>query len=320
MVCIPSSPARTRTRATRTRTPTTITEPKRGQSPEATGARGAVVITGASTGIGEATAVCLAENGFTVFAGYRKDADGEALGAQSLAGIRPLRIDVTSAESIAAAVAEVGAEVGDAGLAGLMNNAGISGGGPLEFTSLEEIRAMFEVNVFGLIATTQAFMPLVRVGHGRVICTGSISGRTAVPFVAPYSMTKAAVQSLCHALRVELRPWDIPVVCIEPGSIATPIWQKGLDEIDARLNAMPALARQYYGELIPKLRQVTARSASMGIPPEKVGRVALRALTAKRPRTRYLVGMDSRAQSLLGRMPDRVRDEVFSRLLGITRP
>ncbi|GAC1328882.1 MAG: SDR family oxidoreductase [Candidatus Dormibacteria bacterium] len=289
-------------------------------SPVEPGSRGAVLITGASTGIGEATAICLAGNGFTVFAGYRKDADGEALRGHHLSGIRPLRIDVTSQESIDAAVAEVAAAVGPAGLAGLVNNAGISGGGPLEFTPMADIRAMFEVNVFGLIATTQAFMPLIRAAGGRVVCTGSISGRTTVPFAAPYSMTKAAVQSLCHALRVELRPWGIPVVCVEPGSIATPIWQKGLAEIDARVEAMPPLARQYYGELIPKLKRLTERSAAMGIPPAKVGRVVLHALTARHPRTRYLVGNDARAQSLLGRMPDRVRDGVISRLIGVTRP
>ena len=278
---------------------------------------GAVVITGASTGIGEATAIRLAESGFQVFAGVRKASDGDRLQARGLAGLRPLQIDVASQDSINTALAEVQAEVGDAGLVGLVNNAGITGGGPLEFTPMDEIRAMFEVNVFGLIATTQAFMPLVRRGEGRVVCTGSISGRTAVPFVAPYSMTKAAVQSLCHALRIELRPWGIHVVCIEPGSIATPIWEKGLSEFDARAERLPAKAQEYYGALLPKLRALTERSAGMGIPPARVADVVLHALTARRPRTRYLVGNDARLQSLVGRMPDRIRDAALARVIGI---
>lgn len=280
-------------------------------------ARGAVVITGASTGIGEATAIKLAMSGFRVFAGVRKDADGDRLKSESLPLLRPLKIDVASSDSIASAFAEVDAAVGGEGLAGLVNNAGITGGGPLEFTPMDEIRQMFEVNVFGLIATTQAFMPLVRRGHGRVVCTGSISGRTAVPFVAPYSMTKAAVQSMCHALRVELKPWGIHVICVEPGSIATPIWDKGLSEFDARAAALPPQAQQYYGDLLPKLRALTERTAAMGIPPSRVADVVFDALTKKRPRTRYLVGLDSRAQSALGRMPDRVRDAALSRLIGI---
>ena len=279
--------------------------------------RGAVVITGASTGIGEATAIRLATSGFTVFAGVRKDADADKLQSQSLPELRPIKIDVADAKSITAALELVTAEVGDRGLAGLVNNAGISGGGPLEFTGMDEVRAMFEVNVFGLIATTQAFLPLIRKATGRVVCTGSISGRTSVPFVAPYSMTKAAVQSLCHALRVELRPWGIEVVCIEPGSIATPIWDKGLSEFDERAEALPPEAHALYGGLLTKLKALTERTAKTGIPPARVADVVYEALTAKRPRARYLVGMDARAQAALGRMPDRVRDAALSRFIGV---
>jgi NAD(P)-dependent dehydrogenase (short-subunit alcohol dehydrogenase family) len=281
--------------------------------------RGTVVITGASTGIGEATAIRLATSGYTVFAGVRKDADGEKLTSQSLPGLRALKIDVAKPASIAAAVKEVAAAVGDRGLSALVNNAGISGGGPLEFTSIDEIRGMFDVNVFGLIATTQAFLPLVRKAQGRIICTGSISGRTSVPFVAPYSMTKSAVQSLCHALRLELKPWGIEVVCIEPGSIATPIWDKGLSEFDEKAGALPPEAEALYGKVIPKLRALTERTARMGIPPSKVADVVLEALTAKRPRARYLVGNDARAQAVLGRMPDRVRDKALSTFIGLDK-
>jgi NAD(P)-dependent dehydrogenase (short-subunit alcohol dehydrogenase family) len=281
--------------------------------------RGAVVITGASTGIGEATANLLATSGFTVFAGVRKDADGEKLTSQSLPGLRALKIDVARPESIAAAVKEVEAAVGADGLAGLVNNAGISGGGPLEFTGIDEIRAMFDVNVFGLIETTQAFLPLVRRARGRIVCTGSISGRTSVPYVAPYSMTKSAVQSLCHALRLELKPWGIEVVCVEPGSIATPIWDKGLSEFDEKADALPPEASELYGKVIPRLRALTERTAKMGIPPARVADVVLEALTARRPKPRYLVGMDARAQAVVGRLPDRVRDKALSTFIGLDK-
>ena len=281
--------------------------------------RGTVVITGASTGIGEATAIRLATSGFTVFAGVRKDADGEKLTSQGLPGLRALKIDVAKPATIAAAVKEVGAAVGERGLSALVNNAGISGGGPLEFTSIDEIRAMFDVNVFGLIATTQAFLPLVRQAQGRIVCTGSISGRTSVPFVAPYSMTKSAVQSLCHALRLELKPWGIEVVCIEPGSIATPIWDKGMSEFDEKAESLSAEAQELYGKVIPKLRALTERTAKQGIPPSKVADVVLEALTAKRPRARYLVGTDAKAQAVLGRMPDRVRDKALSTYIGLDK-
>jgi NADP-dependent 3-hydroxy acid dehydrogenase YdfG len=168
------------------------------------GETGAVVVTGASTGIGEATATLLCEMGFEVFAGVRKPADGERLAAKGPGRIRPLILDVADGRSIARAAEEVEAAVGARGLAGLVNNAGISGGAPLEFTAVDEIRRMFEVNVFGLISTTQAFLPSLRRGRGRLVCMGSISGRMAVPFIAPYSASKAAVQALCHCLRVEL--------------------------------------------------------------------------------------------------------------------
>jgi NAD(P)-dependent dehydrogenase (short-subunit alcohol dehydrogenase family) len=278
--------------------------------------RGAVVVTGASTGIGEATAMRLATSGFTVFAGVRKDADATRLTSQGLPALRALKIDVASTDSIGAALQEVQSIVGEEGLAGLVNNAGISGGGPLEVTPMAEIRAMFEVNVFGLVATTQAFLPLIRRARGRVVCTGSISGRTAVPFVAPYSMTKAAVQSLCHALRVELKPWGIQVVCIEPGSIATPIWDKGRAEAEEKVAGLSAEGQDLYGTVLPRLQELVERSAKMGIPATRVADVVYEALTAKRPRARYLVGVDARAQAALGRMPDRVRDAAISRFLG----
>ncbi len=281
--------------------------------------RGAVVISGASTGIGEATATRLAAGGYRVFAGVRKESDADKLRSQSLPNLTPIKLDVTDAKTIQAAYAEVREAVGNAGIIGLFNNAGVSWGGPLEFQEMAEIRALFEANFFGLIAMTQVFMPLVRKGHGRVICTGSISGRTAVPFVGAYSASKAAVQALCHALRLELRPWGIKVICIEPGSIATPIWEKGLDAFDKQQAALAPKARDYYGDMIGPLRKMTDEQGERGIPPSKVAEVVEHALIAAHPRPRYLVGMDARAQSVLGRMPDRARDAILARFIGIPK-
>jgi NAD(P)-dependent dehydrogenase (short-subunit alcohol dehydrogenase family) len=281
--------------------------------------RGAVVITGASTGIGEATAARLAAGGFQVFAGVRTDADADRLRSSSLPNLLPLKIDVADSETIHRAYEVVREAVGDAGLAGLINNAGVSMGGPLEFEDIREIRQIFNVNVLGLIETTQAFMPLIRRARGRVICTGSISARTSPPFVAAYGASKAAVQSLCHSLRVELRPWGIKVICIEPGSIATPIWDKGLEAFDRQLDAMPREAREHYGDMVGPLRDMTVREAERGIPAARVAEVMEEALTAARPHPRYLVGADARAMSVVARLPDRTRDALISRYVGVKK-
>ncbi|MEA2647297.1 MAG: hypothetical protein QOE92_2380 [Chloroflexota bacterium] len=279
--------------------------------------RGAVVITGASTGIGEASATRLAAAGHLVFAGVRKQADADRLASASLPNLRPLMIDVADSASIKAAAADVEAAVGDAGIAGLVNNAGLSLGAPLEFQDMDEVRSMINVNVVGLIETTQAFMPLIRRGGGRVVCISSIGGRVATPFVAVYSASKSAVTALCHSLRLELRPWGIKVICIEPGSIATPIWDKGLEEFQAAMAKMPPEALEYYGPFTGRMQEITKEIARRGIPASRVAEVVQEALSAPRPRARYLVGADAKAQSVVGRLPDRARDELLARYIGI---
>ncbi|HXA28995.1 MAG TPA: SDR family oxidoreductase [Candidatus Angelobacter sp.] len=279
----------------------------------------AVVVTGASTGIGRATALRLARNGFHVFAGVRKPADGESLRAEAPGGITPLQLDVTDAEQLAAAVRSVEQQVGAQGLQGLVNNAGISGGAPTEFLPLAELRGMIEVNVVGVVAATQAFLPLLRKGNGRVVCIGSIGGRFAVPFLAAYSMTKAAVSALCDSLRGELRPWGIHVALVEPGAISTPIWEKGLRDVDEAQEKWPSAAMALYGDAIPRMRRITERTASHAIPAEKVAKVVEHALTARRPRTRYIVGADAHVQAIVRRIPDRVRDAMIARTIGLPK-
>ncbi len=279
---------------------------------------GAVVVTGASTGIGRAIALRLAGAGMRVYAGVRKPEDAESLRGES-SQISPLLLDVTDAASLQAAVRTVEEQVGAAGLAGLVNNAGISGGSPTEFMSLDELRRMLEVNVVGIVATTQAFLPLIRRGRGRIVCIGSIGGRLAVPFLAAYSMTKAAVSALCDSLRGELRPWGIHVALVEPGSIRTPIWEKGLRELDQRVGQWPAAALDLYGDAIPRMRAITEKTASRAIAPDAVAKVVEHALTARRARTRYVVGVDAKMQALVRRVPDRARDAMIARTIGMPK-
>ena len=279
--------------------------------------RGYVVVTGASTGIGQATATRLAAQGFVVFAGVRKSADAERLQTQSLPGLRPLMIDVADGESVKRAAAEVTEAVGNSGLKGLVNNAGVSFGGPLEFQELDEIRAMFEVNVFGLIAVTQAFLALVRKGGGRIVNMSSVGGKISVPFVSAYSATKFGVEAISDALRVELRPWGIKVACIEPGSIATPLWERGFEQFDKQVKNLTPEAIELYGDLIPRMRKLTERTANAGIPPARVADAVEHALTSPRPKTRYLVGNDASGQAVLRLLPDKGRDALLARVVGI---
>jgi len=194
--------------------------------------REAAVITGASSGIGADAAALLAREGFVVFAGVRSDADA-ARAAALHERVRPLTIDVADRASIAAAAEAVAAS--GLVLRGVVGNAGIAVAGPLEYLPVDEVRRQFEVNVFGALAFVQASLPQLRGSRGRVVLVGSISGRLGVPFIAPYSASKAALRAFADALRVELRAAGIGVSLIEPGSVKTPIWQKGRDSRDALL-------------------------------------------------------------------------------------
>jgi len=281
--------------------------------------RGFVLVTGASTGIGEACARRLDQEGFVVFAGVRRAEDAQRLRQQS-PGLVPVMLDVTDAESIAQAVAAIDRRAGEAGLAGLVNNAGISVAGPLEYLSIDDLRRQFEVNVIGQIAVTQACLPLLRAATGRLVFIGSISGRMAAPVLGPYSASKFALAALCDALRAELLPWGLHVVLVEPGSVATPIWQKGLDEGEVMAASLSDVGRERYRHLIAAVRQAAAAEAKAGIPADRVADVVLRALAAPRPRTRYLVGTDAKARAWIALLPDRWRDALIRRALRLPAP
>lgn len=270
----------------------------------------AVVITGASTGIGEACVKRLAAAGFHVFAGVRKAEDGAALQQATGDRVTHLLLDVTNTDQIAAAQATVATMVGENGLAGLINNAGIAVGGPLEFMPLDEFHHQMAVNVYGALAVTQAFLPLLRQATGRIVNMSSISGLAASPFLGPYAASKFALEALSDALRLELRPWGIQVVLVEPGNIATPIWQKGLafaDQLEAKL---PPEAQAYYGPIFPFMRTMLTRSR--GTPADAVAQVVEQALTAAQPNARYLVGNDARLRTLIERLPTRWRDNLIA--------
>ena len=276
------------------------------------------LVTGASTGIGRATALRLDRAGWRVFAGVRREEDAEALREAGSERIEPLRLDVTDAAQIAAAAERVGEEAGEAGLDGLVNNAGIAVLSPLETIPIDDFRRQIEVNLTGQVAVTQAMLAAIRRARGRVVFVSSIGGRMALPFGGPYHAAKFGVEAVADCLRQELRPWGIDVAVVEPGSIDTPIWERGeriADELAARA---PAEQEALYGEAIERLREAARRTAQRGIAPEKVAEAIERALTARRPRTRYLVGADARGQALIsGLLPDRLVDRLVARAMGI---
>ncbi len=277
-------------------------------------ARG-VLVTGASKGIGEACVTHLSKRGWTVFAGFRDPADGERLRALHGAAIVPVRLDVTSAEDIAAVAATIRDRLGEAGLAGVVNNAGIVMSGPFEFLPIEALKRQLDVNVVGQVAVTQAVLPLLRRSRGRVVFIGSISGLNSLPFVGAYAASKFALEAVADALRGELRPFGMRVTIIEPGVIATPIWETSIETADRLMADAPPELETYYGEMLRRLRQRAERGGE-GLPPSRVAEVVERALTAKRPRARYLIGRDAKTRALLQRwLPDAVRDRLIARAL-----
>ncbi|MEZ4619110.1 MAG: SDR family oxidoreductase [Caldilineaceae bacterium] len=273
-----------------------------------------VIVTGAAQGIGRATTLHLAAQGFHLFAGVRKLADGDTLVAAGGTAVMPILLDVTDPAQIVAAADQVRTVVGAAGLAGLINNAGVAIAGPLEFMPLDALRNQLEVNVVGQIAVTQAFLPLIRQGNGRIINISSMAGRVAGPGTGPYHASKFALEALTDTLRQELAPWAIDVVSIQPGVINTPIWEKSLARARQMVAALPDAAHRLYG---PQMVQQLARSEQQrdrGIPAERVAAIVSNALTATRPRTRYQVGFDALiAVNLVARLPDRWRDWLLAR-------
>lgn len=268
-----------------------------------------VVVTGAASGIGRSAALRFDREGWRVFAGVRSDRDGEALRAEASERLVPLRLDVTSSEQISAACERISAEVGGSGLDGLVNNAGITIPFPLEALSLDDFRRLLDVNLTGQLAVTQALLPQLRTARGRIVFVSSISGRRGMPMLAAYSASKAGLGAIADGFRQELRGWRIGVSLIEPGSIETPIWNRGEKELEAARKRSPVDAESLYGKLIAAFLELAGGMDWQKTPPDKVVAAIEHALTARRPRPRYLVGLDARSQALATRfLPDRVLD------------
>ncbi len=289
--------------------------------------RRSAVVTGASTGIGRATALRLARENWRVFAGVRRNEDGEQLSADSKhyrGKLTPISLDVTNEAQVTDALSAITAELGSEGLSLIVNNAGVALGGPIEYLDMQTWRDQFDVNVFGQIAVTKAALPLLRIGndghgkHGRIIFIGSNSGRVATPMLGPYAASKFAIEGLADALRMELNGTEISVVVIEPGAVATPIWEKGrslADKLDAELSDE---AKSRYATLISGVRHGIEMQETSGVPPEKAADVVMRAVNAKRPLTRYQVGLDGKISVLAARfLPDRVKDFATQKLMKV---
>lgn len=266
-----------------------------------------VLVTGASSGIGRATALLLSEAGMVVYAGVRKTSDAESLESSASGDLRPLLLDVTSPAEVEAAVARIQE---DGGLSGLVNNAGLYMGGPLELMTDQEIESTYAVNVTGLLRITRACLPLLRDSGGRIVNISSISGLVALPGVSVYAGSKHAVEAITDSLRVELGVLGLRVIAVEPGSIETEIWRKGAQRDEERSHNDQQLRRIY--EPILTLLEKLNRNPR-GIPAERVAEVVKLALTSDDPKNRYTVGADAKSLSILRWLPDPIRDGMIRR-------
>lgn len=275
-----------------------------------------VVVTGCSSGIGKVSALLLVKKGFQVFAGVRKQEDAEQLRSEAGPNLVPLLMDVTNGDSIAKAASEV--EQQSNGLDGLVNVAGIGVAGPVEYVSPEDLRYVFEVDVVGQIAVTQAFLPLLRKSRGRIVNISSVGAHIAIPFGGVLTACKAAFGLLSDALRLELRPFGVRVCTIEPGAIYTPAVEKTLGDVEGVIRRLPPQGALRYGDMLRKFTQRAYDRERHGSSPEVVAQSVHHALTAARPRIRYVVGKGARQMTLLPRLlPDRVLDSLRIKIFGM---
>ncbi len=277
-----------------------------------------VLVTGASSGIGKECAILLAAHGFQVFAGIRQMKDAAALASAAPGAVTPVMIDVTVPSSIQAALQSVRAALPAEGSFALVNNAGMTVAGPLEVLPIDSLRQQFEVNVIGQVAVTQTFLPLLRARTGRIVIMGSVLGRISPPLVAPYAAAKFALEAITDSLSLELRPWGIRVTLLEPGNISTPIWEKSKGRVFDILDALDAERRQLYVTARNDIERLVKFYSRGGIPSERVARTVVRALTARSPRSRYRVGIDSWFLSTFSPVvPDRIRYWITRRVLSL---
>ena len=267
---------------------------------------GGVVVTGASTGIGAAIARHLAGRGFRVFGTVRRAEDEVALARD---GVTALRMDVTDTASITRVRGEVERALGTTPLIALVNNAGIPAAGPLELFPLDELRRVLEVNLIGVVAVTQAFLPLLKVSRGRIVNISSVAGRGALPFLGPYAASKFGLEAISDSLRRELLPFGVRVIVIEPGSFKTAIWSK-VEAMDLR-----RYVGTPYESVLARFRRASLRGAERAPPPDKVVRAVWRALSARRPPLRVIVTPHGWFDRIPLWLPDRWLDWLIYRFL-----
>ncbi len=269
-----------------------------------------MIVTGASTGIGRASAEALLRAGYRVAACVRKEKD-----FWQAEGLTPVILDVCDAKSIEAAIARLKKDLDSATRVHLVNNAGIAVSGPIEGVPVAKWREQFEVNVFGLVAVSQAFMPWIRQSRGRLVNISSISGRATSPFLGPYSASKFAVEAISDAMRRELARFGVTVVVIEPGPIATPIWEKNFSKLEAELAALGPKMVELYGPEMRRFAEMAQDSARDAVPVESVSRIVLKAIQLEKPRTRYVVGKSGLpAQVMMADfLPDRWLDSMIAK-------
>ena len=271
-----------------------------------------LLITGASTGIGQACALAFDREGWTVFAGVRRAEDGQALAALASSRLSWLLLDVTNRAQVTAARDTIAAACGDRGLDALVNNAGVAVAAPVEFVPASDLRQQFDVNVFGLVDVTQTFIPLLRTAKGRIVNIGSIAGRITTPLMSPYCASKHAVEAITDALRLELAPWGIHASVIEPGMVMTPIWEKGIEQMQERLATMPPQALELYAPIIRGFGRIVRGAPRHALSPDAVVKAVRHALESSRPRPRYVVGRDARIRLLLqSLLPRRWMDGII---------
>lgn len=274
-----------------------------------------VLVTGASTGIGQACALHLDSLGHRVYAGVRNEPDAHWLRERGSGQIVPVMLDVTDQATVDAVAKQIAGQA--SGLDGLVNNAGIIRGGPVEYLPVAQWREQLEVNVIGQVAVTKAVLPLIRSAGGRVVFIGSISGKLATPLLGPYCASKFALEAIGESLRQELHPWRIYVSVVEPGAVKTVMMDKTRQVADRLDRDLPAEARTRYAGHVAALRTFTDAQQRRGVDAEKVAKAIEHALFSQRPKARYLVGGDARAGAVLIRwLPARPREAIIRKIAG----
>jgi NAD(P)-dependent dehydrogenase (short-subunit alcohol dehydrogenase family) len=274
-----------------------------------------VLITGAARGIGRATALRLAAAGWDVLAGVRNTADGENLAQAQPDRITPLILDITDESHLAALEGSLPQR-----LDAVVNNAGVVVGGPIEAVPLAELRRQLEVNVVAQAAVTQAVLPRLRASRGRAVFVSSVSGLVATPMSGPYNASKFALEALVDALRMEVKPWGIRVVLVEPAQTDTDLWRRADADLDEAVASLSPQHRELYAKHIAGFRRSIPYSQRMAAPADGVAATIERGLTVRRPRARYVVGTAAQAQAILARMtPTVVRDMALRAGTGVPR-